>query len=118
MVNFGSRLVLSVFMPFVPAIIVAYAIGMCTAFALNRLMVFSSPENSIGSQMGWFVAVNLAAVMQTVLISLLLARLVFPWAGMTFHPESVAHAIGIAVPVITSYYGHKHLSFKARRPHV
>lgn len=111
--NFGSRILLSEVIAYVPAIVVAYCIGMVTAFVLNRVFVFEESANSLGRQAGWFIAVNAAAVVQTVLISLLFARVVFPWAGMDTYPEAIAHAIGVIVPVFTSYLGHKHLTFRA-----
>lgn len=110
--NFGSRIALGTVMPYVPSIILAYCIGMVTAFVLNRLFVFTRSTNSVSRQAFWFVLVNLAAVLQTVLISLLLARWLFPAMGMDFHPETLAHAVGVAVPVVTSYFGHKHFSFR------
>lgn len=110
--NFGSRILLGQVMPYLASIIVAYCIGMATAFVLNRLFVFTGATNPIRQQMTWFVVVNLAAVLQTVLISLLFARVLFPWVGMDYRPETVAHAIGVIVPVFTSYLGHKHLSFR------
>lgn len=110
--NFGSRMGFSLVMPYVPAIVIAYLIGMATAFALNRAFVFTTATNSVRHQAFWFVAVNVAALLQTVAFSLLFARLIFPWMGMSFHPETVAHAIGVVVPVFTSYLGHKHLSFR------
>jgi putative flippase GtrA len=110
--NFGSRIALGLVMPYVPSIVLAYCIGMLTAFVLNRLLVFKDAGNALGQQALWFVLVNLAAVAQTVLISLLLARWLFPAIGMDFHPETLAHAAGVAVPVVTSYLGHKHLSFR------
>lgn len=111
-VNFLSRIVLSDWMPYAAAIVVAYILGMITAFALNRFFVFKYATNALHHQMLWFVAVNVAAVLQTLLISLLLARTIFPLAGFDWHAETVAHAIGVAVPVLTSYIGHKHLSFR------
>lgn len=110
--NFGSRILLNHVMPYVPAIIVAYFIGMATAFLLNRRFVFQESANTLRQQAFWFVAVNMAAVLQTVLISILLARWIFPYLGMDFHPETVAHGIGVVVPVVTSYLGHKALTFK------
>jgi putative flippase GtrA len=56
--------------------------------------------------------VNLAAVLQTVIISVALADYVFPSVGLQNHRETVAHAIGIMVPAVTSYIGHKYLSFR------
>lgn len=111
--NFGSRILLSMSMPYVAAIVLAYLIGMLTAFVLNRLLVFTEAQNDLKNQAFWFTVVNLAAVAQTIAISLLFARWLFPWADMTYHPETMAHAIGVAVPVVTSYIGHKHLTFRS-----
>ncbi|MFY2763401.1 GtrA family protein [Arenimonas sp. MALMAid1274] len=110
--NFLSRIALGMVMPYVPSIVLAYGIGMLTAFLLNRAFVFTGASNSMRSQVGWFVAVNLLAVAQTVLISLFLARWLFPRFGFDWHPETVAHAIGVAVPVFTSFIGHRLLTFR------
>ena len=114
--NFGSRILLSLWLPYEAAIVVAYLIGMLTAFVLNRAFVFTQVENSLRSQASWFIAINLAAVLQTLLISLLLARVLFPAIGMEFHPETLAHAAGVAVPVMTSYLGHRRFTFRSRTP--
>jgi len=111
--NFGSRFAFDVVMPYVPAIVLAYCVGMATAFALNRAFVFTGAMNPIRQQAQWFVIVNLAAVAQTVLLSLVFARWIFPEFGMTWHPEAVAHAIGVVVPVFSSYIGHKTLTFRS-----
>lgn len=112
--NFGSRILLGRVMPYVPSIIAAYAIGMATAFLLNRRFVFTTTDTKLGHQTFWFTVVNALAVAQTVLISLLFARWVFPQVGMGFHPATIAHGIGVAVPVFTSFVGHKALTFRAR----
>ena len=110
--NFGSRFAFSAFLPYPAAIVAAYLVGMTTAFFLNRAFVFTDGGGSIGRQAGWFVVVNLAAVLQTLAISLLLADVLFPRIGFGFHPEAVAHAIGIVVPIFSSYIGHRRLSFR------
>lgn len=110
--NFGSRLMLSRVLSYPVAIVVAYLFGMVTAFILSRTIVFRATEGSVGQQMGWFVLVNVAAVIQTLLVSLLFARALFPALAIRWHPETVAHAFGIAVPAVSSYLGHKHLSFR------
>lgn len=112
LVNIGARIALDAVMPYVAAIVLAYVIGMATAFTLNRRFVFQGSTHPVATQAGWFVTVNVAALLQTLLVSLLFARLVFPWSGMDHHPETVAHVIGVVVPVFTSYLGHKHLSFR------
>lgn len=110
--NIGSRIVFSHWLPFVAAIVLAYIVGMLVAFVLNRLFVFRTTVNPLHRQAFWFTVVNLAAVAQTLVVSLLLADVVFPRIGLDWHPETVAHAIGVGIPVITSFIGHKHLSFR------
>lgn len=114
-VNFGSRILLSHWLPYVAAIVLAYCFGMLTAFVLNRLVVFRNPRNRLHQQAFWFVLVNLAALAQTVLVSLLFARWIFPLLSMDWRPETVAHAIGVAVPVLTSYWGHRRFTFPEKR---
>ncbi|MBX3725014.1 MAG: GtrA family protein [Xanthomonadales bacterium] len=111
-VNLAAGILLRQWLGFAPAAVIAYAIGMATAFVLNRLLVFAGAARPVHEQAAWFVLVNLAGVAQTVLIGLLLARIVLPWLDWTWHTDTVAHAVGIAVPVVTSYLGHKHLSFR------
>jgi len=110
--NFGSRIALSQFMPYVPAIILAYLVGMATAFLLNRTYVFKDADKPLASQVTWFVAVNALALLQTLLVSLLFSHIVFPWMGLTFHPETLAHALGVIAPAVVSYFGHKHFTFR------
>jgi putative flippase GtrA len=38
--------------------------------------------------------------------------MVFPWMAFHWHPEDVAHLIGVASPIFVSYYAHKHFSFR------
>lgn len=110
--NVGSRVVFNFWMGYVPAILLAFCVGLTTAFILNRLFVFRETVNPLHHQAFWFTVVNLAAVLQTLAVSLLLARWMFPAIGFRWHGETVAHAFGVAFPVITSFIGHKHLSFR------
>ncbi len=112
-VNFFSRMLLSHWLVYSAAIVVAYLLGMITAFVLNRMLVFKQVSHSMRHQVFWFTLVNLAAVLQTLAISLLLVEWLFPRTGFNWHPETVAHAFGVAVPVVTSFIGHKYLSFKS-----
>lgn len=110
--NFGSRFAFDGFVSYPLAIVLAYGVGMTTAFVLNRAFVFRDARNTVRNQATWFVLVNGAAVLQTLVISLVLARWAFPSAGMTWHPDAVAHAIGVVIPVFTSYAGHRALTFR------
>lgn len=110
-VNFGSRILLNHWMSFSAAIVVAYLLGMLTAFALARTFVFRASGQSVGGSLSRFAIVNVAAVLQTWAVSVLLAYYVLPAAGVRLYVPEIAHAAGVVVPVFTSYIGHKHWSF-------
>jgi len=114
LVNIASRIALNLAMPYEVAIIVAYLCGMTTAYLLNRLFVFERSGRAVADEYVRFTLVNLVAVAQVWLVSVGLARFVFPMAGFTWHADTVAHVIGVIVPVFTSYLGHKHFSFALR----
>jgi putative flippase GtrA len=111
-VNWGSRIVYNIWMPYSAAIIVAYITGMITAFVLTKLFVFTRSTQSTGRSVFFFTLVNLVAVLQTWAVSIGLAYYVFPRAGITWHARDLAHLVGVIVPVFTSYVGHKKWSFK------
>ncbi len=111
LVNIAARVLLSLLLPYSVAIVIAYIIGMITAFFLNRLFVFQKTTQKTNRQVFYFTIVNLLAVAQTLAISLLLVETVFPLLNYTFQAKTVAHCIGVVVPVFTSYLGHKYWSF-------
>lgn len=110
-VNFFSRILLSEWLVFKIAVIVAYMIGMVVAFILFRVFVFKASKHGIKKEAYYFVMVNLLAIVQVWLISVGLAEYLFPAIEFSFYREEIAHLVGISVPAITSYYGHKYWSF-------
>ena len=110
-VNFISRIAFSEWVSFRVAIILAYLIGMLTAYILSRTIVFEPSGKHPGNELFYFSLVNLVAVVQVWLISVGLAEYMFPYLEFTFYPEEIAHLGGLIVPVITSYLGHKYFSF-------
>lgn len=110
--NFCSRIVLSVWLNYSTAIILAYLVGMITAFVLARLFVFSESQQPIYHSALFFVLVNIFAVLQTWLVSIVLAIHLLPWLGVVRFTQEIAHAIGVVVPVFSSYIGHKRFSFR------
>jgi putative flippase GtrA len=111
-VNFGSRILYSTWLSFSSAIILAYITGMITAFVLAKLFVFKDSQLSVHRSAAFFVLVNLVAVLQTWGISMVLAYYLLPWLGVTLFAQEIAHTFGVAVPVFTSYLGHRHWSFR------
>lgn len=111
-VNFGSRILYNRWLDFALAIILAYLTGMITAFVLAKMFVFKDSQQSLQRSALFFVLVNLIAVLQTWLISMGLAYYLLPAMGVHAWVPEIAHAVGVAVPVFTSYIGHKRFSFR------
>lgn len=114
-VNLISRYLLNFLMSFATAVAVAYLFGMVTAYILGRLFVFERSGRTVADEFWRFTVVNLFAAAQVWVISVGLGEYVFPASGFRWHPLDVAHLTGVAVPVFTSYLGHRHFSF-ARLP--
>ena len=112
-VNFGSRIIFNNWMPFTAAIVLAYIAGMITAFILTKLFVFTESVHSTSRSAMFFTLVNLVAVLQTWVVSVVLAFHLLPWLGVVWHKKEIAHLVGVIVPVFTSYIGHKKLSFRS-----
>ena len=110
--NFGSRFLFSMFLDYGFAVFFAYLVGMLVAFLLMRGHVFDAKSGPLAPQVAKFVGVNVVAVLQTLVISLVLAHWLLPSLGIVEHAEALAHLVGVLVPVVTSYFGHKLLTFR------
>ncbi len=110
-VNFGSRMVYNRWLDFSSSVVLAYLTGMVTAFILARLFVFRDGSQSVQKSAAIFALVNVVAVLQTWGISMALYYLL-PFVGVDSHVPEIAHAVGVMVPVFTSYLGHKKYSFR------
>jgi putative flippase GtrA len=113
-INFASRFVFNQWLSYSTSIILAYLLGMLTAFFLARCFVFKTLQPNAAGQFTKFALVNVLAVAQTWLISMGLAYYVLPAFKVVDYAREIAHAVGIVVPVFSSYWGHKHWSFKER----
>lgn len=111
LVNLGGRYLLNFLVVFEIAVVLAYLLGMITAFVLMRSYVFGASQRFIGAEIYRFVLVNGVALVFVWLVSVGLHRIAFPAVGFTWHPDTVAHAIGVAVPALTSYFGHRFYTF-------
>lgn len=112
-VNYGSRFVFNLWMPFEAAVVLAYLMGMAVAFVLMRQYVFNAGAGGLGPQVLKFALVNALALAQTLVVSIVLARWALPAMGVTQHVEAIAHFVGVAVPVFTSFVGHRRMTFKS-----
>lgn len=110
--NYASRFVFSTWVAFELAVAMAFFVGLCVGFALMRMFAFNPGRRPLSAQIMAYVAVNLLGVAQTLVISSALLRIGLPAIGLQLHAEAIAHGIGIAVPVVTSYFGHRRFTFR------
>jgi len=106
-----ARILLSQAFSFSVAIVIAYGLGMATAFGLNRWLVFPDADKPMEQQVSWFVIVNLAFLPVVWGVSIALADYVLPFLGVSHYREAIAHGIAIAVPTFGSFLLHKFLTF-------
>jgi putative flippase GtrA len=85
---------------------------MIAAFVLARIFVFTEGKNSLQRSALFFVLVNVVSICQTWVVSIALAFYVLPMVGWKFFVAEISHAVGIIVPVFSSYIGHKHWTFR------
>lgn len=113
--NIGSRIALSAVMSYEWAVALAYLVGMVTAYLLARAVVFERSGDRAGREFLRFAIVNVFSMAIVWLMSVGLARHIFPALGFIWHADTVAHVIGVLSPVVPSYLGHKYYSFRTRR---
>ena len=111
-INIITRVILSKIFNFEIAVILAYFVGMLTAFLLTKKFVFIKSRKRITKSFAAFALVNLFALMQTWVVSIVLRYLLFPAIGIILYKDLIAHSIGVMIPVFSSYFGHKYISFK------
>ncbi len=112
LVNWGARIGLSAAgLPLTVAIIVAYLIGMTMAYALTKAFVFDKSGRAVHEEALRFVLINLISLVQVWAVTVVMQRWGLPAINWNWHPEEVAHAIGVASPVATSYFGHLYFTF-------
>jgi putative flippase GtrA len=110
--NFGSRFIFSSIFGYGFAVFFAYLVGMLVAFVLMRSHVFDANNSPLTPQVAKFLGVNLIAVFQTLVISLFLVHWMLPYVEDARRAEALAHFVGVLVPAVTSYIGHKFLTFR------
>jgi putative flippase GtrA len=114
-VNVVCRAGLTQLLSFEFSVLLAYGVGMLTAYVLARKFVFLQSRTSMRRSLAAFALVNLFAVLQTWLVSVGLRNWLLPLLGIVVLRDLIAHGIGVAVPVLSSYFGHKHISFRQRQ---
>jgi putative flippase GtrA len=115
-VNLFSRYQLNKVLSFEIAVALSYLTGMVTAYALARLLVFKASGRSVGVEFKRFAIVNIFSLAFVWSISVVLARHVFPAISFHWHPDDIAHFIGVVAPAVVSYFGHRTYTFAPTMP--
>jgi putative flippase GtrA len=115
-VNVESRVLISNFVRFEYAVVLAFPVALTFAFVASRIFVFEKSERSVREQYLRFFLVNIAGLVQVWLVSVGLTYWIFPSIGWIYHAELIAHIIAVGSPVLTSYYAHKMFTFKRIHP--
>ena len=110
--NWGSRFAFSIWLPFEAAVVLAFGVGLLTGFVLMRAFVFAGAGRPVLPQASRYVLVNAAALLQTLVVSVVLARWALPAVGIEQHAEALGHLAGVLVPVVTSYFAHRAYTFR------
>ena len=111
-VNLAARAFFNQFMSYELAVILAFPIALTWAFVMNRSYVFNVTSGAPLQQYLKFALVNLLALAQVWLISVLFMRLIFPSIGFGWNPALISHAIGVASPILTSFFAYKYFVFR------
>lgn len=113
-VNWLVRFPLSTVMPFVPAVLLAAAIGMLVGFVLYRHVVFTGSTRPLMHQLRDFLVVNLATMVVVALLSAGLLSLALRLDIALGAAEAGAHALAIGFGAVLNYAGHSLATFAPR----
>lgn len=114
-VNFCARYALDPLLGYSAAIVLAYLIGMAVSFLLYQRRVFASSGKALGQELSWFLLINIAGLLQTLVFSVAIYQWCMPLVGWQWHGKEIAHLIGMAIPMFSSFLGHKYLTFKQQQ---
>ena len=95
LVNFVSRIIFNFWFSFEVSVVLAYLIGMITAYILTKIFVFKAKSVGLVSSSIKFTIVNILAVLQTYFISVYL----YYWLNNNInfdYNKEIAHFVGIA----------------------
>jgi putative flippase GtrA len=109
--NWLARYCLSFWVSFPVAVALAYAIGVGTAFTMNRRYVFPNSKRPIAKQARDFILVNLA-FFPIVWIAALLFKRIMIEAELTYFVDEVAHGIAISLPFTITFFIYKFIAFE------
>lgn len=111
--NWLARLCLSIWLPFSSAVIIAYAIGMLTAFLLNHRLVFPKSNKKTWEQARDFILANIS-LFPIVWFASITINNWLKLMGIINYSEELAHAFAIPMPMLVTFLFYKFFAFKEK----
>lgn len=105
-----TRIILSIWLSFSLAVVIAYAVGMAVAFLLNSFFVFPKSIKPRRIQARDFVLVNVSFFPFVWVVSVQVNNWLKAY-GMMSHSEALAHAIAISLPMLATFIIYKLFTF-------
>lgn len=109
-----ARLILSIWLPFSSAVVIAYIVGMAVAFILNRIYIFPVSDKAMSVQARDFVLVNLS-FFPVVWFASLKINAWLKTFEIWINSEALAHAIAISLPMFITFLIYKFFAFKEKK---
>ena len=106
-----SRILLSNWLSFSWAVIVAYCVGILVAFILNSYFIFPKSSKSKVKQARDFILTNVC-FFPVVWASALLLNYGLLALGFVRYTEAIAHAIAVGLPMFATFLIYKFFAFK------
>jgi putative flippase GtrA len=111
--NWAARFVFNMWMSFPVAVLLAYGIGMASAFELNRRFVFPASPRPLHKQARVFVLTNLAFLPVVWGASIYLKSLLSEF-GVMRYSEGIAHGLALTIPVLITFLVYKFIAFGSK----
>lgn len=109
-----ARILLGIWIVFPVAVVLAYGVGIASAFVLNRMFVFPNSSRPLGEQIRSFVFINLAFFPVVWIAAMALDRYALPFVGVVRYREAIAHAIAISIPMLATFLFYKYVTFRTK----
>lgn len=109
--NIASRFLFDIYFSYSLSIFLAFIIGLFTAFALNKKLVFNSPSSKTYIEFWRFLFVNLISLFIIYAISMLLSKYILPALCVSYYIDDIAHILGVVSAALGSYFIHKNYTF-------
>ncbi len=113
LINWLARFPIGMLVSFEAAVALAQIVGWGCGFVLYRAFVFSSNDTPLMTQIGRFLAVNMASGVLTLAIASLAMHGLVHLIDPSF-AQALAHGGAIGLGAVMNFFGHARITFAVR----